>query len=506
MSIISIDFFIIVAIAAIIYWLMPAKARWSILLVASIIYVWFANSFSKRACIIMLFMVCVAYFSTLLFEKTIGGWIRRWAVIIAVACEITLLVTLKESAFFENWLNIDFNSITPIMLIAPVGISYFTLTLVGYILDSYWRVQHIEKNPFKFLLFSTYFPLLTSGPIVKYSVTGEEIFKRHQFSYQSVAFGAQRILWGLFKKLVISERVAMIVSAIYADPVTYPGLYVWIAVVLFVLQLYTDFSGGLDIIYGVSGIFAIDLPENFNLPFAANSLAEFWRRWHITLGNWLKEYVFYPIMKSECMVSLSGFLRKKLGKRYGKKIPTWMGLFVSWFLIGFWHGGTMNYIIGVGLWMWFIIVLGEMLEPVFKKIITICNVNTECFSWKLFQSIRTFVLFAIGLGFFPASSFKRGVEIYKAGFSVFNPGILFDGTLLQMGLEKSDFKILMISFFILAIAGIMRILTDESLREWIADQNLILRWIIWLTLLIVVLLFGKYGPEYSTASFIYQEF
>ena len=514
MSIISFEFFIMVGITAIIYWIIPPKIRWTILLISSLIFVWFANKGSLRAILLMMGMVGVAYISSLCSLKIENNKHRKIVVVLAVLIEGGFLICLKESAFFSNWLRFDIEKITPLKFIAPFGISYFALTLIGYILDTYWKVQDVEKNPFKFLLFGTYFPLLTSGPIVKYYETGEELVKEHRFSYKKIAFGCQRIMWGIFKKLVISERLSIFVTTIYASPEEYPGLYIWIAVMMFVIQLYTDFSGCLDVIYGVSDIFGIVLPENFDHPFAAQNLSEFWRRWHITLGNWLKEYVFYPIMKSARMISLSEVLKnrigrkygKKIGKKYGKKITSCIGLFFSWFLIGFWHGGTMNYIFGVGLWMWFIISMSELLESVFDKIAITIDINRNCYSWGLFQRIRTYFLFAIGLGFFPAKGLIAGLKLYKFGLSKVNPWILFNGSLLQMGLTTADYNLLVVSIIILIVAGKISLEKKISVREWISNQNFIFRWTIWLFLFIIILLCGKYGPGYNAADFIYKGF
>ena len=506
MSIISIEFFIMVAIAAIIYWVVPSKFRWTILLIISLYFTWTVNEGSKRALLLMLGMIGVAYISSISFFKCDKSIPRRIIAIVSVLIEIGLLIRLKESAFFLFWLHFDLEKITPVRLIAPFGISYFALTLVGYILDTYWKVQDIEKNPLKFMLFGTYFPLLTSGPIVKYCETGEELVKEHHFSYKNIAFGCQRIMWGIFKKLVISERLSIIVTAIYSDPEGHPGLYIWMAVLLFVLQLYTDFSGCLDIIYGVSDIFGVQLPENFDHPFAARSLSEFWRKWHITLGNWLREYIFYPIMKSKAMISLSEHLKKRIGKKYGKKITSCIALFFSWFLIGFWHGGTMNYIIGVGLWMWLVIALSELLGPTFDKLSSILGIDRKCYSWELFQRVRTFLLFAFGLGLFPAKGFLPGVNMYTVGFSIYNPWIFFDGSLLKLGLTATDLNILMLSIIILIVAGEISLRNNISLREWIASQNFTFRWLIWLSMFAVILVYGKYGPGYSAAEFIYKGF
>lgn len=505
MSLISIEFFALVGITFIFYWIISSRFRWVVLLISSAAFVWLANGHSKRAVVMMYGMIIIAYIAGVLFEKT-SEKIKRAIFVISLIIEAVLLIRMKDFGFFTRMFGREPSEVTSVILIAPLGVSYFTLSLIGYICDTYWCVQQVEKNPFKFMLFGSYFPLLTSGPIVKYSEIGTTIFEEKTFSYKKMCFGAQRILWGVFKKLVISERVTVLVNTIYGNPEQYPGLYVWIAVALFVLQLYTDFSGCIDIIMGVSELFGVDLPENFNLPFTSTTLAEFWRRWHITLGNWLKDYVFYPVLKSEAFVKLGEVSKKAFGKKKGKKVPTYLGLFITWFLIGFWHGGSWNYIVGVGLWMWFIIVLSDLLSPALKKLTELMKINTECFSWHLFQYIRTFLLFMVGNGLFRASSLKDGIYMYKMGLSVPNIWILFDQSFLNLGLSAVDLNILFMSVLLILIAGIIRERKGVGVRVWMSEQNLVFRWIVWLGLFVIVLIYGKYGPGYSAAEFIYKGF
>ncbi len=191
---------------------------------------------------------------------------------------------------------------------------------------------------------------------------------------------------GLFKKLVISERMAVIVNTIYGDYVTYSGLYIAVGTVCFAFQLYTDFSGAMDIALGLSEALGIRMAENFETPFFARSISEYWRRWHITLGTWMKDYIFYPVLKSDLFVAIGDAARKKLGKKRGKKVPTYLGMAVLWFTVGMWHGGAWKYIIGSGLLHCFYIISGQMLEPAFKKLTHVFKVNTECYSFRLFKA------------------------------------------------------------------------------------------------------------------------
>lgn len=504
MLILSFEFYASLVIILAVYWLLPSRHRWGVLLFASVAFSVAANKNSLKACGLMLAMILMAYGAGRLFERIEAAGKRKLVMLAAVVLEIGLLIRLKEIGFFLNLFHYE-GPFGLIDWVVPLGISYWTLSLVSYVLDVYWGVEHAEKSPFRFALFGGYFPLLTSGPIVRYGEVAPELFGEHRFDYDRFCSGVQRILWGFFKKLVISERLGVVVNTIYGDPVTYSGIYVWMAVILFVGQLYTDFSGCIDIILGISELFGVRLPENFNLPFSAKSISEFWQRWHITLGLWVKNYVFYPVLKSDALQRFGRMTKRTCGKRLGKKLPVWVGLFFTWFVIGFWHGGAWHYVIGVGMWMWFVIVLGEATEPYTKRASEFLGINTECFSYRLFESVRTFLLYAFGNGFFRAQSLTWGIDFYRAGLE-WNPWIFFDGSLFKLGLTDSDWHVLIVSFLLLALSAVVRIQTGGDVRAWIARQNLVFRWTLWLALLFFVLTFGMYGPSYDLSAFIYFKF
>lgn len=463
---------------------------------------------------VMLFTIGCTYTTAAIIEthrKKIK--ITKFFLIICILINAGTLIVLKDSNFFmitgrciQRMSGHEAN-LQNVSLLAPLGISYYTLTLIAYVLDVYWGTVQTENNPLKFMLFVGYFSLLTSGPIIRAGESKNNILEGHRFSYERFCFGVQRILWGLFKKLVISERIAIFVNSVYEDFTIYTGLYIWIAVFAFAIQLYTDFSGCIDIVLGVSELFGIYLPENFDLPFVSTSLSEFWRRWHITLGGWLRDYILYPILRTSLWKKMGDKAKKKFGKKFGKKIPVWCGMLISWFLIGFWHGGAWNYILGVGLFFGSIIILGEMLDPVFKKLISRFCINTECFSWKFYQIVRTFILFSFGLSFFRAyNGVREGIELWKAAVSVWNPWILFDGSLNKLGLDAKDWGVVIISVLVLIVSGVLRYNLKRSVREWLAEQNLVFRWGILYVLLFGVIIFGLYGSEYDATVFIYQQF
>lgn len=506
MGLVSVEFLAFVGVAVALYYVIPLRFRWLVLLCASIYFIVSGNG--MKLSLVMGLTVLATYAAGLALEKK-----KSKGVLIAVIClNVGVLIYLKEMNFFVetvctlgDMLGCSLE-ISRYELLAPIGISYYTLNLISYILDLYWGIGRAQKNVFKFMLFAGYFPVMTSGPILRYRELEESLYNGHRIDYKNICFGAQRILWGLFKKLVISERLAVVVNTVYGDYHTYEGCYIFIAIIFFTVQLYTDFSACIDIVIGVSELFGIVLPENFDTPFLSRSISEFWRRWHITLGAWLKDYVLYPILKTSLWQKMGQAIKNQFGKKAAKRIPVWLGLFFSWFIIGFWHGGSWNYILGSGLFMWLMIVFGEAFEPIFNWIISKLKINTECFSWKFFQSVRTFCCFSIGMSFFRAHGVREALEVWKAAFSICNPYILFDGSLLMLGLDKTEMWILCFSMMVLGISGIIKAVVKHPVREWLAEQNLVFRWMALYILIFCVIIFGRYGREYDAQAFIYQGF
>lgn len=494
MALTSFLFLILLLCTAIMYYVLPCKVRFIAILLANGFFLYKCNSLTEN--VIWLVEAALVYGAAYRVSVAESLRARKIITFVTVIVLAATLVLLKESTFFGIK---DFG-------VAPIGISYYTLSWITYILGVYWKTGEVQKNPLKFLAFAGFFPILASGPIVKYEDFGREVSGGVKLSFENIANGAARIAWGFMKKLVIADRIAAFVNTVYDNPFRYPGLFIWIANIFFIIQLYTDFSGCIDIALGAGEMFGFKLPENFNLPFLSQTLEEFWRRWHITLGGWLRDYVLYPILKSAPWQKITSFTKKKFGKKYGKKIPTWMGLMISWFLVGFWHGGGLNYIFGVGILFGIIIILGEALSPVFDKVNKALRINTEAFSWKIFRVLRTWLFFGTGLSFFRAGSLLVGFRNLGLSVSVFNPWIFFTGELWEMGVDRTEFSIFAFYLAVVIIAGILRAVTGRSIRELLKGQNLIFRWILYACLVYSVLIYGCYGSGFSSAAFIYQGF
>lgn len=509
MGITSFLFLLFFAVSVILYYSIPQRCQWSFLLFISVIY--FLTSGNALLILYPLASITVTYFGTRWMEQEKDRNKRKWGLSLVVVCNLGILIVLKYLNLGVYTYNALAKRLTesPSLLdtlhfLIPLGVSFYTLSTLSYAFDVYYEIAPAEKNWAKLLLFGMYFPTMISGPIMRYKDMKEQMFGVHAFDYQQVTRGLQRILWGFFKVLVISERLAIVVSTVYNDFEIYGGFYIIFATLCFTLQLYTNFSGSMDIVNGVSQVFGITLPENFQTPFFSKSIQEFWRRWHMTLGAWLKDYIFYPVLRTNFFMELPGKLKPRFGKKTAKKITTFSAMFILWFTVGLWHGGAWKYIIGSGILQWIYIVFGEVLEPVWVKLRNLFRVKKETKWFGVFQMVRTFLLMSFAFLFFNARSFTVGLSMCGSILTTWNPEILWNGSLLQLGLELKEWLVLVLSLALFLMVSLMQ--QKGSIREWLAKHNIVVRWILLYAMLFWVILMGNYGPGYSAAEFIYQGF
>ena len=510
MSITSSYFWIFLIISVIIYYAMPVKKwQWSILLCTSMVFFFAASGF--KMFFYLLSGALIAWGGGLLLSRYKDKKIGRSILIIILLLLIGELAALKyvqsaivHIAILAKLANLDYAG-SEFAILAPIGISYYTLAIVGYVLDVYWETVPAQKNPLKMLLFTAYFPQMTSGPITRYKEMETQLFAEHRFDHTRILYGIQRILWGMFKKIVIADRIAIYVSAVYDDYIMYPGCYIVVAVVLFAFQLYCDFSGCMDIVCGASECFGIYLPENFKSPFLSESVSEFWRRWHITMGNWFKDYLLYPILKSGNVQKIKKIIKKYFGKKAGKNIPTYFGMLVVWLSIGIWHGGQLKYIFASGFLPGFYLIMGEICTPLFKKTVQRFHIRTDVLSWRIFRKVRTFLCMCTSWVFIRAVSFREGLKVIKSMIAVKNPVILFDGYIYLLGLTWKDFNVITAGILLILIVD----LANEhgiAIREKLREQNLWAQWFVMLAALFTILILGIYGPGYDPVDFIYKNF
>ena len=414
-------------------------------------------------------------------------------------------ILLDIMGFREKELYLSTSGAAVSAWIIPLGISYYTLSLIGYLADVFWRKEKAEKNYFKLLLFTLYFPKILEGPISKYRNVAPRLFAGNPFDYDKVCFGLQRVIWGLFKKLVIADRLLILINNIFNEH--YPERYgseFLIAGIFAAVQLYCDFSGCMDIGLGFSECFGVTLEENFRRPFASQSAAEFWRRWHITLGIWFKDYIYLPISAAPGFIRIVGKLRKRFGKAFGKSFATAVPLLVVWILTGLWHGTGWNYMVW-GLYWGILIILGNILKPAFDKLSKALHIDTESAGFRLFRQCRVFLLFVISRLISLPGSLAVTAYAFSSIFTDFGPWKLFDGSLLKMGIDIHYFIVVLLS---IAFLGFISSRQEKGvhIRQWIAERPIVLRWIIYFGAIFAVILFGAYGPGYDASSFVYMAY
>lgn len=386
----------------------------------------------------------------------------------------------------------------------PLGISFYTLQATSYIIDVYRGKLRPEKNPAKVALFVSFFPQIIQGPIGRFGHLAPQLYEGHKFDFTQFKYGLQLFLWGLIKKLTLAEYMGIIANEIFNNYTEYKGLIILFGSMVYGVQVYADFSGGMDMIRGVAQVFGIEMAVNFERPYFARSVSEFWRRWHITLGAWMKDYVFYPLSLSKAFSSMGKKTRKIFGNYIGKMLPTFLASFIAFFLVGVWHGSSYKYI-AYGLWNSVIISGSIILDPFYKKVLARFKVNTECFSWQLFQMFRTFLLVSIGRIFSRADSFMDSVGMIKNMLAEFNPWVLTDGTLYKFGLEQSEMFMIFLVILVLIVISLMQE-KGIRIRETLEKQNMLFQWLVIIGAIIFVLIYGAYGTEFSAASFVYQQF
>ncbi len=386
-------------------------------------------------------------------------------------------------------------------LLLPMGISFYIFQTMGYLIDVYRGKTAAEKNPFRLALFVSFFPQLVQGPISRHSELAEQLYTPHPFDRRNLTFGLQRILWGYFKKLVIADRVLIAMRTLLDSPEDYRGAYVFFLIVIYSVQIYADFTGGIDITIGIAEALGIRLAENFQRPFSSKSTKEYWRRWHITMGSWFTDYVFYPLSVCKPMMKLSKWSRKVLGPKIGKRVPVYLATIVTWYLTGLWHGAGWNFIVW-GLLNCLVILVSQELEPLYARFRGRFPALAGSWGYGKFMAVRTFLL----MGLIRSLDCYRDVgttfRLWGSMLTTWNLGEALGG-ILDLGLDGVDFIILGLGCVLMAAVSSLG--AKKSIRERLYDRPL-LSWVLFGSLFLGVILLGAYGVGYDASQFIYNQF
>ena len=447
MSLISMEFLIFVGIAVIGYYLIPKRFQWIWLLIFS--YIYYASS-GIKILFFLLYTTITTYGTGRLLDRVNHKELprneaksrKRRILIGCLLLNFGMLAVLKYTNFAIENVNAIFHAgISFQKLILPLGISFYTFQSMGYIIDVYWGKYEAEKNPFRFALFVSFFPQLLQGPIGRFDRLARQLYEQHSFDLLKAQYALQLMLWGFFKKLVLADRAAVVVNQVFQNYTQYSGVTNIVAVLMYSIQLYMDFSGGMDVVMGVAALFGVELDQNFKRPYFATSITDFWHRWHITLGTWMKDYIFYPVSLSKWMGKFGKWSKKAFGKKTGRVVPICVANIIVFLVVGIWHGAAWKYI-AYGLYNGLIIAVSSLLAPLYRKGFEKFHINPKSGAWHVVQILRTFLLVNISWYFDMAVSLSAAFAMMKSTVTGFSLATLTDGSLMMLGLDKLDYMIL----------------------------------------------------------------
>lgn len=512
MSFVSLYFIFFIFVLFGLYYILPAKCQWILLLLASLFFYYLSSAAG-------FFYVAISLTAVYVAARVIQGIYdkagkdedmkflkkRSRPVLIAALTVVIFLLAVSKAGFrVTDALGIERGQGLARLVIVPMGISYYTFGLIGYLADVFWKKDRAQKNPLKLLLFMIFFPQIVEGPIPRHKKLAECFEKEHKFDYTQFCFGLQRILWGFFKKLVIADRLSVFTSQAFSNLESYEGLVLIIAVIFSAVQLYCDFSGCMDIALGVAQCLDIRLYENFNHPFFSKTAAEFWRRWHITLGAWFKDYVYMPMVTNPGLIRFCQKLKDRFSPRVAKNALSVIPLFVVWLLTGLWHGTGINYILW-GLYWGAVIIFSTVFTPELKKAAQILHVNTNSKWFDRLRIGRTLLIFLISRAIVATRSLDTCILLFKRMFMKFNPWVFFDESLYTLGLDRRNMFCALIAMAVLWLFEYKQE-TGTRIRETVASYNIAFRWFLYLLLIFSVLILGWYGAGYNANDFIYMKY
>lgn len=517
----SFSFLLFAAILLTVYYIIPGTWQWGLLLIAS--YLFYLSAGTEYLFFILL-TTASTYAATYLMDRRlkqrdaymaehkaemsreekkaykakIKSGNRVWMVLclvlnfgILAVCKACLIDPVRSVAAG--------GSLSFLTVGLPLGISFYMFQSMGYVVDVYRETAKAERNPLKLALFVSFFPQLIQGPISKWNQLAPTLYTPHKFDVKTVSFGLQRMLWGYFKKLVVADRIAVAIGTLKGDE--YTGVAFLVLTVFYAIQIYGDFTGGIDVTIGLAEAMGIKLPENFVRPYFSKNIAEYWRRWHISLGEWMKDYIFYPVSVSEPMRKLSKAARAKFPS-FGKRLPVYVASVATWLCTGIWHGFSPNFVVW-GMLNCFVIVVSEELAPLYQKFHNRFHLKEKKW-YGCFEILRMFMLMNLirACDLFPnvGDYFSRLGSV----FTTFNFHILWDGTLMNLGLSGLDYAIIFGGVLVWFMVSLIQ--EKGPVRERLWQKPVALRYCLIFALLVIVLLMGSYGIGYDASNFIYNQF
>lgn len=529
MLFISYEFLLFFAVLVLVYYLVPGKVQWVILLASNVLF----YLCSGWKAVIFILMTTV---STWLLGLKLGkrkqaadaysrekqlsrqekkeyrakqkkiSW--RW-LLLGLWLNFGILALLKYTNFMVGNVNGILHLMgSPLYLervhwLLPLGISYYTFQSMGYLIDVYRNKYEPEKHLGQLALFISFFPQLIQGPISRYDEMKEQFRAVHRPEAKKIAFGLQRMLWGYMKKLIVADRLVHVVSAVSQDTEQYRGIFVFVGMVSYTLQIYADFSGGIDIVLGAAQVLGIRLPENFERPYFSKTVGEYWRRWHMSLMTWLREYIFYPASVCGPVTKLTRWSKEHFGNAVGRRVPLYAATLLVWLVTGIWHGATWNFVFW-GLINGIVLLIASELAP-WKKRFDEKYPKLRGKRWfSAFQIGRTLLVLSIIQTLEYYGSVRRMLAMQVSMVTAFSFRPLWDGSLLQLGMDLGDWIVTGVGLLMMLMVSLKQ--RKGSVREQIAQKPEYVRWGIWTGLLLAVVIFGAYGHGFDASQFVYNQF
>lgn len=487
MSIISVSFLLFLGVVFLSYFLLPMKLRPYCLLAMSI---FFYSTFDLSGFAYLLTTTISTFFAARFTHRCCRQGKHRLGkriMLLAVAVNALILLGVKFLGSTVSLLGSLLHFTVPELRIpAALGIAFYTMQAISYCVDVYRGKYPPETRFCRYLLYMIYFPIIMQGPISRYDQLAHQLFTPHRFSFERMKAGCSLMLWGMFQKMVIADRAAILVNQVFGDYANYGGFSVMIAVVLYSIQLYSDFSGFVDISRGISQVLGIELIRNFNAPYFADSIQDFWRRWHISLSSWFRDYIYIPL----------GGSRKGTVRKY-------VNLMAVFFISGLWHGVGFQYIVW-GAMQGIFQIIGAVTRKHRDRLYDVLGIDRDSWGHRLGQRVFTFGLANLSWLFFRADGVRAGLRMLRSAVTVFNPYIFFNGALFKMGLDAKDWLVLTAAIGVLFLVNLLQ--QTGSVRERLERQPFLLRYAVYLAGILTVLIFGIYGPGFDQSQFLYMQF
>ena len=534
----SLAFMIFIAAVIIIYYLFPAKKyQWTVLLAASIFFYLYSGYRFAAFVFFTAFTIWLAALAVQGMRDRSKAWLSEhkaqmdrsqkkaykkqvkkrtgWLLFAALAANFGILIFLKYYNFAAGGLNELFGPLgmrAPFLrLFLPLGISFYTFQATGYLIDVYRGNVSAQRNFLKFVLFVTFFPQIIQGPISSYGQLSDQLLAPHRPEYERIKYGLELILWGFLKKLVIADRAVTAIDRVTANYSLYNGTTILFTVLLYALQLYADFSGGIDISRGAAQMLGIDMVENFRRPYLSTSINDYWRRWHITLGVWMKNYIFYPLAVSKLFLGAGKSMQKSrlgrtgAGAHIAKVFPTSVASLVVFLVVGLWHGANGKYV-AFGVWNGLIIMISIILQPLYDKWKKVLHINDRSAGWHFLQIIRTFLLVLVGYMFDIGPDFAGAMNMLGMCFANQNLPLGL-AQISGLGLAGADYGVLAIGALVILFVSLRQEkLGIDSPGLLLSAHRPALQWIMLFAGFLILAVFGVYGPDYNAAAFVYMPF